>query len=162
MSVSAGQAQFLPPEGHPMAGTSRLKLDIPFQSDEEIAVLVEMFEECRWPYVLWTHRAHLAVAVHYLRRLPFPDAVDRARQHIRLYNQTCGDGDGYHETITVLFMRLVAAHLEDHCSSEANLVDELCPNHGVQWLLRYYSPERLWSAEAKARWVEPDLQRLDF
>ena len=140
----------------------RPKLDIPFHSDQEIAGLVEQFELCEWPYVRWTHRAHFAVAVHYLSRFSLSEAIERIRHHIQLYNRTVGDGNGYHETITVLFMRRIAHQLRKYKGSTAEVVDELCRSHDVQWPLTHYSPERLWSNEAKVSWVEPDLLPLDF
>ena len=32
----------------------------------------------------------------------------------------------------------------------------------MRWPLRYYSPERLWSAEARASWVEFDGERTQW
>ena len=84
------------------------KPDPPFTSAAEIAESVRMFESCQLPSERWTHRAHLAVAAAYLRSYPLTDAIERARTHIRQYNASRGNQTGYHETITVLFMRLVA------------------------------------------------------
>ena len=44
----------------------------------------------------------------------------------------------------------------------ASFVNDLAEWFPLRWLLRYYSPELLWSAEARADFVPPDLQRLDF
>src|SRR5687767_10729265 len=96
-----------------MSSVSKVvKIDIPFTDDAEIATLVEQFEQSRWPYERWTHRAHLAVAAFYLRTLPLAEATERMRFHIQQYNRTCGDPNGYHETITVLFMRLMHHRLQ--------------------------------------------------
>jgi hypothetical protein len=148
-----------------MSGSrKRPKLDVPFTNDEEVADMVEQFEQCRWPNERWTHRAHLAVAVSYLRRLPYAAALERVRHHIRLYNRTCGDGDGYHETITVLFMRKVDGLLKEvgGGASAVEVVEELSRSCDMSWLLRYYTEEWLWSAEARCGWVEPDVRPLDF
>jgi hypothetical protein len=143
---------------------SRVKIDGPFATDAEVADMVAQFEACRWPYPRWTHRAHLGVALCYLRQFPFDVALERVKYYIPLYNRTCGDPDGYHETITVLFLRRVAQYVRDHpdSASLAAAVEELAHLCDMQWPLRYYSHDRLWSAAAKAGWVEPDREPLDF
>src|SRR4051812_16659654 len=98
-------------------GRLRMKTEAPTvaprAADAEIEELVTAFEECRLPYPQWTHRAHLAVALVYLTRYRFANALDRARIHINLYNHTRGKPDGYHETITVLHMRRAAQYLAE-------------------------------------------------
>ena len=142
------------------------KVDLPFRDDAEIAVLIEQFEACQYPYERWTHRAHLAVAVVYLRHYAFDDAVARIRRHIQQYNLTNGDPAGYHETLTLLFMRRVSGDLKnrrsDTTTTIARIVEELFQSFDMRWPLVYYSADRLWSAEARSTWVEPDLKVLDF
>ena len=141
----------------------RNKVDIPFESDAEIDEFVRLFELCDLPYERWTHRAHLAVAASYLTRYARSEAIDRARVGIQRYNRTRGDPAGYHETITVVFMRLVARELAAVGSDRiADLVNDLAGRCPVTWLYQYYSPERLWSAEARAGLVPPDIRPLDF
>src|SRR5262245_12359698 len=94
-----------------MPHTRPPKIEPPLRTDAEILDLVHEFEACRWPYENWTHRAHLAVAVVYLTRLSFSDALARLRQNIRAYNATRADTKGYHETITVFFLKRISAHL---------------------------------------------------
>jgi hypothetical protein len=141
-----------------------VKRDVPFCMDAEITDLVAQFEQCCWPYERWTHRAHIAVAVTYLRRHPFAEAMRLVRRNIQQYNRTCGDPNGYHETITVFFMRLVRWFLENQVgrNNAAELVAELSDRYGMNTLLEYYSPDRLWSSEAKQSWVEPDRKPLEF
>jgi len=147
-----------------MVETRRKKIDFPFTSDTEVVDMVAAFEACTWSYPRWTHRAHLGVALCYLRDYPFDRALERIQYHIPLYNRTCGDPSGYHNTITVLFMRRVARYLQDNpeCLSIVVAIEELNHICDIQWLLQYYSPEHLWSIEAKTIWVEPDRQPLDF
>jgi hypothetical protein len=138
------------------------KHDLPLQTDEEILDLVAQFEACRWPYERWTHRAHLAVATVYLSRHSFPEALIRMREGIQAYNRACGDPDGYHETITVVFLTLIrnflAAHSKPH--SLAATVADLFAHFDTKSPLTYYSPERLSSPAAKHGWLEPDLKPL--
>lgn len=140
------------------------KQDIPFRSDEEILDMVERFEQCSWPYQRWTHRAHLAVAVVYLQRYSLAEAGRLVRQNIQRYNRACGDPQGYHETITVFFLRKIGAFLGNSTGGRSlvELVDELSRLCGMACLREYYSPERLWSPEGRAAWVEPDLRSWDL
>jgi hypothetical protein len=138
------------------------KIDHPFTSDAEIDEMVRLFESCELPGERWTHRAHLAVAATYLDRYPLSEATDRVRTHIRRYNESRGNTTGYHETITVVFMRLVARELQKALETRARLVNELAMRCRVEWLLEYYSGDRLWSVQARADFVEPDLRPLDF
>ncbi|MGE3780178.1 MAG: hypothetical protein AB7F89_23515 [Pirellulaceae bacterium] len=141
-----------------------MKQDRPLHDDREIAALVEQFENCTWPYERWNHRAHLAVGLFYARTLSYDIALNRLREHIQRYNRTCGDPAGYHETLTVLFLRriyacreLVAGREPLHAS-----VDVLTRQFPLAWTYQYYSRERLWSDAARASWLEPDLRPLDF
>ena len=146
-----------------MSTARRQKLDFPFASDREVTDMVDAFESCTWPYPRWAHRAHLGVALYYLRQFGFAAALERARYHIPLYNLTCGDPDGYHDTITVLFMRRVDQFLRDNPDvGFAAAIETLATICDMQWPLRYYSPERLWSVQARAGWLEPDRLPLDF
>lgn len=147
-----------------MPDASRAKIDVPFADDADVRAMVVAFEACRWPYARWTHRAHLGVAACYLRDYPFAEAVARVRRHIPLYNAASGgDPNGYHDTITVLFMRGMHHFLRTHPAvmlTEA--VEEMARRCDMTWPLRYYSHERLWSPEARAGWVEPDREPLNF
>jgi hypothetical protein len=142
---------------------SRPKIDVPFTSEAEIAELVRLFESCELPYERWTHRAHLAVAVAYLQRYSLLEATERARTYIPRYNMARGDPNGYHETLTVLFMRLVDREMRAMPNaSPAVLVNDMNERYRVSWLLNYYTPELLWSAGARTAFVPPDLRALDF
>jgi hypothetical protein len=138
------------------------KADPPFTSAAEIAELVRLFESCQLPGERWTHRAHLAVAATYLRAYPLPEATDRARAHIRRYNESRGNQTGYHETITLLFMRLVARELETGPADLTTFVNDLARRLTVDCLYGYYTRDRLWAAEARSGFVKPDLRPLDF
>jgi hypothetical protein len=72
------------------------------------------------------------------------------------------DTEGYHETITRVFLHGVRLFLEVANRSEPlhTLVNELLlsPMGRRDWPLRFYSPERLLSVEARRRFVEADLR----
>jgi hypothetical protein len=69
------------------------------------------------------------------------------------------DDSGYHETITVFWLQTVAQFLFDnrHNDSVAFLANKLVASYNDARLpLTVYTRERLFSPEARLRFVEPD------
>jgi hypothetical protein len=106
------------------------------------------------------------MAFLYASQYAFDAALDRMRLSIKAYNASQQVPEsldrGYHETITVAFMRLVRNELmrkgpyadsEAFCDCHPDLLDK-------SLLLRFYSKQRLMTAEAKRGFVEPDLAEL--
>ncbi|MFO0848521.1 MAG: hypothetical protein U0871_08195 [Gemmataceae bacterium] len=119
------------------------------------------FETGTLPKPAWTHQAHVRMAWLYLTRLTVEQAVQKARVGIRAYNAAQGNQTGYHDTVTVAFVRLIASRLTAGEGLGAFLErnPDLLDRHRPP-LLRHYSRDRLESAEARARFVEPDLLPL--
>ena len=140
------------------------KIELALSTDTEIATLARQHNNCTLPYENWTHRAHIAVALYYLQSMSLEDATRKLRVNIHAYNTVKGDGMGYSETITVLFMKKIAYELQQR-ESKPGIVDELerlldiCT---IEWVYNYYSPQLIWSQQARQEWVEPDLKPLDF
>jgi hypothetical protein len=117
---------------------------------------------------LWTHEAHLATTIYLLLRRPDIDADKQLPRLIARYNESVGgvnsDSEGYHETITRVFLHGVRLFLEQANAGEPlhQLVDRLLlsPMGRRDWPLRFYSPERLFSVEARRHFVDPDLRAL--
>jgi len=116
----------------------------------------------------WTHEAHLAATTYLLTRRPDIDLEKQLPDIIRRYNESVGgvndDTQGYHETITRLFLHGVRLFLAG-ADGEAplhELVNELLhsPMGRRDWPLRFYSAEKLFSVEARRHFVPPDLQPL--
>lgn len=140
------------------------KTELPLGTDSEIESMVMQFLDCTLPYQHWTHRAHLSLAIYHLRHHPFDNALEQVRNAIERYNHKCGDPQGYNETITVLYMRKLAAEQgsANSCETmdaELKRLSELC---SVEWLYEYYSKALIWSEQAKVQWQEPDIRALDF
>jgi len=108
------------------------------------------------------HLAHVRVAWVYLHEAESSDdALSRMRDGIRRFAAAAGVPGKYHETITVLWMRVLAAARAAGASGELADVLRTHPALGDKDLpLRYYSRERLFSDEARAAWVEPDLEKI--
>lgn len=142
----------------------KVKTELPLTCDAKVRSLVQQFEQRTLPYEHWTHRAHLAVAVSYIRQFSFDDALTRIRNNIVAYNHERGDPDGYHETITVAFLKKISAeHASDRSKptlhEEVARVADICT---IEWLHSHYSKDVLASKESKNGWVPPDLAELDF
>ena len=73
------------------------------------------------------------------------------------------DTEGYHETITQVYIRTLRGCLEGgEGKSLCEQVNAILPApEGRQdWPLRFYSRALLFSREARLGWVEPDLAAL--
>jgi hypothetical protein len=138
------------------------------------------FEACTFTRPEWTHEAHVRMAWLYLSRFPFVEALDRIRCGIRklnakigqpdithraparpFYRGSNGDPNGYHETITIAFARIIAGRLmpaesyAEFRKRNPDLLDRKLPA-----LMRHYSPALLRSPEARRAFVEPDIESL--
>ncbi|MEO2089567.1 MAG: hypothetical protein ABGY75_08745 [Gemmataceae bacterium] len=119
------------------------------------------FEACTIPKADWTHEAHVRMAWLYLSRLPFPAAVQNARSGISKYNRSLGNTTGYHDTVTVAAVRVIAARMADGETYPAFRTRNPDLFGNLMGVLRgYYSEARIMSPEAVAVFVEPDVRPL--
>jgi len=137
-------------------------------TEGDIRSLIGRFENRNLPKAEWTHAAHLVVAVWYVTHHGFDKAMPLVRGHITGHNESVGtpntDTEGYHETITRFWLWVTAALLERDkpLSLEAACHQLISSDTGRSgYPLVYYSRERLFSTEARHRWVTPDLHPLD-
>jgi hypothetical protein len=139
-----------------------------FRSDAEIEHIGEGLLARDLPRAEWTHEAHLAATTYFLLKRPDVDLDGELHHIIRGYNESVGgvnsDHEGYHETITRVFLHGVRLFLDEADRREPlhDLVNELLlsPMGRRDWPLRFYSPARLFSVEARRQFVEPDLGAL--
>ena len=139
-----------------------------FASDADVEHVGEGLVARTLPREEWTHEAHLAATTYLLLRRPDIDLDRELPDLIRRYNESVGgvnsDTEGYHETITRVFLHGARLFLEEANRREPlhALVNELLvsPMGGRDWPLRFYSPSRLFSVEARKQFVEPDLRAL--
>ena len=121
------------------------------------------------PKEKWTHGAHFATVLWLLRCHPEVDAHRVMPEMIRAYNTITGventDSSGYHETITQASIRAGRAFLakRKHIPLFA-VCNELMasPLGSAEWVLAYWSRERLYSVEARKAWVEADLALFPY
>ena len=132
-------------------------------TDEEF---LHLFESACLTPEQWRHRDHVRTAYLYLRRHPLDIAFKKMRDGLHTLNAVHKVPDlperGYHETITLAWLRLV------HCAlcefGPAETADLFLDQHtqllSKRALLLFYSHDLLTSAAAKAAFIEPDLAPL--
>ena len=119
---------------------------------------IATFERAGFSSHDFPHRAHLRMAWLYVRHRGIDDAIDQASNGIRRLAQAHGHTTLYHDTLTRAWVYLVA---DAAASTPVTDFDVFLAAHpellDKNLLLRHYSPELLFSADARARWVAPDL-----
>ena len=140
-----------------------------FETDDDIAALLEGFRGRTLPKEKWTHAAHWAAALGLIAE----DAAAAYRDMpgmIRAYNESVGgrntETEGYHETITVASLKAAEHALgaaPEGTPLHAVLSDLLAgPCGKPDWILDYWRRETLFSVKARREWVEPDVRALPF
>jgi hypothetical protein len=141
-----------------------------FACEAEILRIGEGLFARTLPRTEWTHAAHFAAALWLMRYRPDLDAAQTMPGLIRAYNESVGgvndDTSGYHETITLASLRAARGVLDAYPSDMPvwRIADALMSTNlaNPNWLLEYWSRDRLMSVEARRNWVEPDLKSLPF
>lgn len=141
-----------------------------FTSEAEIHRIGHGLIERSLPKAEWTHAAHFAAALWLLRYRSDWNASQRMPILIRAYNEATGVANtptsGYHETITQASLRAADAVLGRYEPDMPvfAVVNALMasPLGRSDWLLAYWSKSRLFSSEARRKWVGPDLQPFPY
>ncbi|MFZ0818801.1 MAG: hypothetical protein WAM91_01945 [Candidatus Acidiferrales bacterium] len=109
------------------------------------------------------HADHIRLAWIYLRMMPAAEAEERMAVALRRYSAHKGKPERYHHTMTLAWMRLVAA--ARRASPQLNMFEEFIAAHPhlahQQTLMRHYSQHRLDNHTARTEWLEPDMEPLD-
>jgi hypothetical protein len=122
--------------------------------------LVTGFESGREPEGGFHHDHHVRVAWIYLGQEPLIPALTRFVTALKQFATAQGKPGLYHETITVAFFLLIEDRIARH--GRAATWEEFAALHPdlltrqPSLLARYYSPDLLLSAVARARFVWPD------
>jgi hypothetical protein len=140
-----------------------------FPSTEiEIDEFLAAFEAGKLPKERWTHAAHLAAGASYVYMLGRDAATEHIRVCIPRHNESVGtqntESSGYHETITVFWVRVLAQlHDSREWESRSEFVRAAVEQFAGQRSLfrEYYSFDLVGSTEARRRWIAPDSQPLD-
>ncbi|WGM38031.1 hypothetical protein [Caulobacter sp. NIBR1757] len=135
-----------------------------FTTEADLAAVADGVIAMTLPKPAWTHAAHFACAVWIVMRRPDLVAERDLPNLIRAYNESTDtpntDSGGYHETITQASLRAVRTAVAEG-GTPVEVLRRLLQSHGrSDWLLKHWSRERLFSVEARRRWLEPDLAPL--
>lgn len=132
--------------------------------DDAIRRVGEGFLARTLPRAEWTHEAHISTTCWLILERPEIVPERDLPGLIRRYNESVGGVNdatqGYHETITQLFIRTLKRALaagEGRGLAERVNAILLAPEGRRDWPMRFYSRERLFSKQARLSWVEPDL-----
>ncbi len=130
---------------------------------EDIVKVVDSFESATIERDAWGHAEHMIVALHYLSSHD-PDTAKTKMQDGIVNLLVKGFGIDitrempYHETITVFWIRTVADFKESKEGlSIVEIANEMVLRFDKNHPLKFYSADLLFSDEARARYVEPDL-----
>jgi hypothetical protein len=139
-----------------------------FTDDAAVAHVGEGLLSRTLPRLEWTHEAHLGACTWIVRERSDIAPEQDLPGIISTYNVAVGgmndDTQGYHDTITQVYVAAVRAHLakRDPIESIAHAVNALLlsPLGRRDVPLRFYSGELLFSVAARRKFVAPDLLPL--
>jgi len=136
-------------------------------TEEEVVSLIERFEKQQLPKDEWTHEAHLAVGVWYIKKYDFDQALEMVRNLIIKHNESVGtpnsETEGYHETITQFWLRNIIHFLSDKTfNNVSEAINALInsPEGQNHHLFYHYSREVVFSSKARHNYVEPDIKPI--
>ena len=128
-------------------------------SDEDF---LRAFEDLSFPAEQFHHREHIRVAWLYLKSSDATRAAERMTVGILRFANDHGATQKYHHTLTLAWMRLVAAALVETPEGYdfTQFLAERQELGDKDLLKKYYSSELLQTDGAREGWVEPDLEPL--
>ncbi len=130
----------------------------------EVEAVVSNFESCLTAPTEFHHREHLIVAMCYLlEEAEESKALERMRASLLRFLAHHRLQGVYHETITLFWLKRVHHFLRNTDIQRplplmVNDLIETCADPKL--IYAYFSQELLSTAEAKQRWVMPDIQEL--
>ncbi len=139
------------------------EMELRYKNEEEIAEVVRTFEDASISRDAWKHAEHLTVALHYVSMHDIDMATVKMRDGIfklltKGFEVDLSKEMPYHETLTVFWMRTVAEfNAAKNGSSILERANDLVATFDKDHPLKFYSREYLFSDDARASYVEPDL-----
>jgi hypothetical protein len=138
------------------------------QTEPEIDEFLAAFEGAKLPKERWTHSAHLFTGACYVHALGEVPAINHMRSCIKRHNESVGtantDTGGYHETITIAWIKMLKRLLRDSSpigrAEFAHLaVERFAGDRGI--FGQYYEFDVVKSVEARRSWIPPTLASFD-
>lgn len=131
-------------------------------TEPEIDRFLAAFEDGSLPKEQWTHAAHVLTGACYVHMLGETAAIDEMRSRVSRYNEAVGGQNtatsGYHETITVFWIKLLECFRQNHADLEraafaGRAVERFGNAQGI--LAEFYDFEVARSQEARRAWIPP-------
>jgi hypothetical protein len=120
---------------------------------------VEQFETGDIDPETFGHEAHIYVAWSYLQQADLLEAIGRYRAALQRLTRRLDVEAKYHETVTWFYLVAIAERLAADPGQAWPAFRQANPElfeRGSGWLRRYYSADRLGSAQARRTFVLPD------
>ena len=135
----------------------------PWESDASLAAFIDGFENGTYPKAMWTHQAHVVMAAHYLTSHPVCEATRIIRGRIPAYNVAQGgqntDDSGYHETLTIFWIWVVAGFLASlpEGTPRLEMIGATAERFGKasSFHKKFYEHNVIGDVEARRSWVPP-------
>jgi hypothetical protein len=134
-------------------------------TEPEIDAFLHAFESCTLPKAQWTHSAHIFTGACYVHLYGESEAIRRIRTNIRRYNESVGGQNtetaGYHETVTLFWIKLLAGLRREHpdeSRAEFAALAVACFAHDHDVLARHYDFDVIRSTDARRAWQSPTLR----
>lgn len=121
------------------------------------------FESCKVPPAEFDHRAHLRLAYVYLAECDTEAAYRLMRDGLRNFLEYNGvDLSKYHDTMTRAWILAVRHFMEATTSAQSasSFIEQHPEMLDAKIMMTHYSAELLFSDEARAKFVEPDLDPI--
>jgi hypothetical protein len=125
--------------------------------------LIDQFERSATPGASFHHADHVRLAFEYLCRYPALEALGKFSAALRRFATALGKAGLYHETITWAYLFLIRERMlrvghdqtwEEFAAANPDLLTWEGLKGGI--LARYYQPDTLTSAAARAAFLLPD------
>jgi len=123
----------------------------------------DQLESCEYPAEKFDHRAHLRLAYVYLAGSDTETAYLAIRNTLQTFLAHLGaDPSKYHDTITRAWILAVRHFMEitPTCRSADALIDQNPEMLDSKIMMTHYSAKLLFSEEARAKFIEPDLDPI--
>ena len=129
------------------------------QNDQQF---LEQFEKLK--LTSFDHVAHLRLGFLCLEQDGLEVAIERVGRGLQTFATYVGATDKYHQTITEALVRLLAIRQQQQRASGWKDFLEKNPdmvNDAKELLLQHYSADRLFSPEARTKFLEPNRLPLE-
>jgi hypothetical protein len=106
------------------------------------------------------HRDHIRMAWLYLRANDEDTAFHKIRYGIQHLAATLGASTQYQETMTMFWAKAVQTAITSDVEDFAQFQTQHPELFDARYVNQFYTPELLWSEQARREWVTPDLQPM--